>query len=155
MNTKSTWLWFVVAAMLAVFIFIFQHYFNAPANVANAILPGLQPQSVTSVQIIPNGALEIRADRANNSWLLSKPISYPAQSAAIESLLAALQKLAPSKITAAQLREHPNSETEFGFDNPQISLVIEAGGQKWQLHVGNKTAPGDQVYLRVVGADTF
>jgi hypothetical protein len=153
MNTKSTWLWFVVAAMLAAFIFIFQHYFNAPPIIANAILPGLQPQSVTSVQIIPNGALEIRADNANGSWLLSKPISYPAQPAAIETLLAALQKLAPAKISAAELREHTNSEAEFGFDNPQFSIAIESGGQRRQLIVGNMTAPGDQVYLRVVGAD--
>jgi len=151
MNTKSTWLWFVVAAMLAAFIFIFQHYFSAPASVANAILPGLQPQSVTSVQIIPNGALEIRADRANNSWLLSKPISYPAQSAAIETLLAALQKLAPA--TRISTAENKNFETEFGFDNPQISLAIEVGGRRWELKVGSKTPPGDQVYLRVVGVD--
>jgi len=153
MNTKSTWGWFVVAAMLAAFIIIFQHYFRPTASVAGAILPGLQMQSVTSVQIIPNGALEIQADRADNSWLLSKPISYPAQPAAIEALLDALQKLTPSKISAAQLREHKNSDTEFGFDNPHASIVIQASGQSRQLNVGNMTAPGDQVYLRVVGVD--
>jgi hypothetical protein len=153
MNTKNTWFWFVVAAMLAAFIFIFQHYFSAPAGVANAIFPGLQPKSVTSVQIIPSGVLEIRADRANNSWLLSKPISYPAQSAAIEALLAGLQKLAPEKISASELREHTNSDAEFGFDNPQFSIAIESGGQRLELKVGNMTAPGDQVYLRVVGVD--
>ena len=153
MNSKNTWVWFVVAAMLAVSIFIFQHYFRPAANVASAIFPGLQPQTVTSVQIIPAVPLEIRADRVNGSWLLSKPISYPAQSAAIETLLVALQKLAPAKIGAAELREHPNSDAEFGFDNPQTSLVLEAGDKRWQLKVGNKTAPGDQVYLRVPGVD--
>jgi uncharacterized protein DUF4340 len=153
MNSKTTGIWFALAAMLAAFIFIFQHYFSAPASVANAILPGLQPQSVTSVQIIPNGALEIRAGRANGSWLLSKPISYPAQPAAIETLLAALQKLAPAKISPAELREHTNSDAEFGFESPQFSIAIEAGGQRWQLLVGNMTAPGDQAYLRVVGVE--
>ncbi|HTA95442.1 MAG TPA: DUF4340 domain-containing protein, partial [Verrucomicrobiae bacterium] len=154
MNSKNTWLWFTVAAMLAAFIFIFQHYFRAPASVPNAILPNLQPQSVTSVQIIPAGALEIRADCTNNSWLLTKPIFYPAQPAAIETLLGALQKLTPAtKISAAELRGHKNPEAEFGFDNPQISLVIEAGEERRQILVGNKTAPGDQVFLRVVGVD--
>jgi hypothetical protein len=154
MNSKNTWLWLVIAAMLFAFIFIFQHYFRAPVSVPNEILPNLQPQSVTSVQVIPNGALEIRADRTNDSWLLSKPVSYPAQSAAIETLLAALQKLTPAtRISAAELREHRTAETDFGFDSPQISLVIEAGDQRWQLLVGNKTAPGDQVFLRVVGVD--
>jgi hypothetical protein len=154
MNSKSTWLWFVVAAMLAGFIFIFQHYFRPPANVPNAILPGLQPQSVTSIQVIPNGALEIRADYTNNSWLLTQPVFYPAQSAAIQTLLDTLQKLTPAtKINAAELRDHKDSETEFGFDNPQISLVIESGEDRRQLLIGNKTAPGDQVFLRVVGVD--
>jgi len=153
MNTKSTWIWFVVAAMLAAFIFIFQHYFGPTVSVASAIFQDLQPQSVTSVQLIPSGALEIRADRVNGSWLLSKPISYPAQSAAIETLLATLQKLTPAKISPAELREHKSSEAEFGFDNPQTTLVISAGDKSWQLKVGNKTAPGDQIYLRVVGAD--
>ena len=31
--------------------------------------------------------------------------------------------------------------------------MVEAGDQRWQLQVGNKTAPGDQVFLRVVGTD--
>jgi hypothetical protein len=154
MNSKNTWLWFAVAAMLAAFIFIFQHYFRAPTSVPNAILPNLQPQSVTSVQIIPNGALEIRADYTNNAWLLTKPIFYPAQPAAIETLLAALQKMTPAtKISAAEMRGHKNAETEFGFDNPQISLAIEAGEERRQILVGNKTAPGDQVFLRVIGVD--
>jgi hypothetical protein len=154
MNSRNTWLWLIVAAMMFAFLFIFQHYFRAPVSVANAILPDLQPQSVTSVQIIPNGALEIRADRTNDSWLLSRPVLYSAQPAAVETLLAALQKLTPAtRISAAELREHRTAETDFGFDPPQISLVIEAGDESWQLLVGNKTAPGDQVFLRVVGVD--
>jgi hypothetical protein len=154
MNSKNTWLWLVIAAMLFAAIFVFQHYFHASANVVNAILPNLQPQSVTSVQVIPSGALEIRADRTNDGWLLSKPISYPAQPAAIEALLAALQKLTPAtRISAAELREHHAAEADFGFEPPQTSLVIEAGGQRWQLLVGNKTPPGDQIFLRVVGVD--
>jgi hypothetical protein len=43
--------------------------------------------------------------------------------------------------------------TEYGFNPPQISLVIVNDDQRWQLQVGNKTAPGDQVFLRVVGVD--
>ena len=104
--------------------------------------------------MIPSGALEIRADRTNGAWLLTKPIVYPAQPAAIEALLDALQKLTPAtRISAAELRNHRNADLEFGFETPRISLVIETGGQRRQLLVGNKTPPGDQVFLRVVGMD--
>jgi hypothetical protein len=154
MNSKNTMVWFVAAAILFAFIWILKHHFGsgtpAPANVFSA----LNPSEVTSVQIIPSGALEIRAYRTNSDWFLSEPVSYPAQSAAIETLLGALQKLTPAaKISAAELRTHNNPEAEFGFENPQVSLVVETGGQRRQLLVGNKTAPGDRVFLRIVGVD--
>jgi hypothetical protein len=154
MNSKTTGIWFVLAAALAAFIFIFQHYFRSAVTGSSAILPNLRPAAVTSVQVIPAGALEIRADRTNGVWFLTSPIFYPAQPTTIETLLDALQKLTPvMPISAGELRARPQAETEYGFENPQIKLVIEAGGQHWQLKVGNKTAPGDQVFLSVVGME--
>jgi hypothetical protein len=116
-------------------------------------LPNLRPAAVTGIQVFPSGAQEISADRANGGWILTRPVVYPAQIAAIGALLDAIQKLAPEKISAAELREHTNADAEFGFANPQATLVITAGGQSWQLKAGNRTAPGDQVYLRVVGVE--
>jgi hypothetical protein len=154
MNSKNTTVWFVIAAILFASIWILKHHPSSGAAAPANIFSALNPSKVTSVQIIPSGALEIRADRTNDDWFLSEPVSYPAQSAAIEALLGALQKLAPAtKISAAELRTHNNPEAEFGFDNPQISLVIETGGQRRELLVGNKTAPGDQVFLRIIGVD--
>ena len=154
MNSKTTGIWFTIAAALFALIFIFEHFLRPSAAELSRILPELRPPAVTSVQVIPSGALEIRADRTNGAWLLTKPIAYPAQPAAIEALLDALQKLTPAtRISAAELRNHRNADVEFGFETPRISLVIETGGQRRQLLVGNKTPPGDQVFLRVVGMD--
>ncbi|HZF01001.1 MAG TPA: DUF4340 domain-containing protein [Methylomirabilota bacterium] len=154
MNSKTTGIWFVVAAALGIFIFAFEHYFHFAASAQAGILPRLQPDAVTGVQVIPSGAPEICVARTNGNWFLSKPLFYPGQSAAIEALLDALQKLVPApRISAAEMRENKNADAEFGFLNPQIRLNIEAGEQRWQLDVGNKTAPGNQVYLRVVGVD--
>jgi hypothetical protein len=154
MNTKSTWTWLVVAAVLFASIFLLDRYRHPATAAAQNVLPNLQPSAITSISVIPAGALEIRADRTNNLWLLSNPIAYPAQPAAIETLLAALQKLAPAtRISAAELHEHRTAEADFGFASPQFKLVIEAGDQHWELLVGGKTAPGDQVFLRVVGVD--
>ena len=154
MNSKTTGIWFTIAAALFALIFIFEHFLRPAAAESSCILPELRPPAVTSVQVIPSGALEIRADRTNGAWLLTKPIAYPAQPAAIEALLDALQKLTPAtRISAAELRNHRNADVEFGFETPRISLVIETGGQRRQLLVGNKTPPGDQVFLRVVGVD--
>jgi len=153
MNSKTTGIWFVIAALLFAFAFFWERHAHGPAASAN-ILPGLEPSTVTGIEIFPAGALEIRAIRTNGNWQLTRPIAYPAQTAAIEMLLGALQKLTPAfKMSAAEVREQRTTETEFGFDNPQFSIAVEAGDHSWQLKVGNKTAPGNQVYLRVVGAD--
>jgi hypothetical protein len=154
MNSKTTGTWFVIAAALFALVFFFQRHWNTPTRIPANILADLQPSAATSVQVISAGALEIRADRTNGNWFLSKPMVYPAQTAAIETLLDALQKLTPAThIGAEELQEHHDADEEFGFEPPQISLVIEAGDQRWHLLVGNKTAPGDQVFLRVVGLD--
>ncbi len=155
MNSKNTLVWFVVAASLFAFIFAFDHFLRPAFAEPSAILPNLQPSTVTSVQVIPANALEIRADHTNDAWLLTEPVVYPAQPAAIEALLGALQKLTPAiRISAGELRKQTNADAEYGFETPRISLVVEeADGQRWQLQVGNKTAPGDQVFLRVVGTD--
>src|SRR5208282_3053939 len=153
MNSKTTGIWFAIAAALFVFVLVWERHVRAPAASAN-VLPGLNPSTVTVIEIFPAGALEICAARTNGDWQLTRPLSYPAQTTAIEVLLDALQQLAPAlKISAAELREQQTTVTEFGFDNPQFSINVEAGDRSWQLKVGNKTAPGDQVYLRVVGAD--
>ena len=154
MNSKNTFVWFVTAAVLFAVILVLNYYLRPAAVATRSILPGLQIATITSVQVIPAGALEIRADRTGGGWLLTKPVSYPAQAAAVEELLAALKKLVPAtRITAGEVHEHRTSDTDFGFETPQVSITIAAGEQSWQLKVGNKTAPGDQVFLRVVGVE--
>ena len=155
MNTKNTWTWLIVAAVLFASIYFLDRFMRPAAVSTQGILPGLQPSAVTSLQVIPSGALEICAVRTNHAWLLTKPLTYPAQPAAIETLLAALQKLVPAtRISPGELREHHTASADFGFDSPPTTLVVETGDQRWQLQVGNRTAPGDQVFLRVVGTDS-
>ncbi len=154
MKSKTTVIWLVLAVSLAGFIWIFEHHFQSAAPAASGLLSGLRAASVTSLQVIPTGTREISAIRTNGVWQLEKPMAYPAQAAAIESLLATLEKLSPAlRLTAGELRGRKNSDAEFGFENPRFSIVAEAGEQRWQLLVGNPTAPGDQAYVRVVGVD--
>ena len=154
MKSKTTVIWLVLAVSLAGFIWIFEHHFQSAAPAASGLLSSLRAATITSLQVIPAGTREISALRTNGVWQLEKPVAYPAQAAAIESLLATLEKLSPAlRLTAGELRGRKNSDAEFGFENPRFSIVAEAGEQRWQLLVGNSTAPGDQVYVRVVGVD--
>ena len=154
MNSKNTRLWFVAAAGLFATICFLNRHFGPVPPPALVGWPDFQLARATSIQVIPDGAREIQADRTNDDWLLSKPYAYPAQSAAIQALLDSLGHLTPDlRITAGELRQQTNAEQAYGFDEPQTSLVIETPRQQWQLKVGRCTAPGNQVYLRVVGVD--
>ena len=154
MKSKTTTLWFVLAVALFAGIWLCQKFLQPAAPAAGTLLAGLRASDLTALQISPANALEIAAVRTNGAWQLQKPLAYPAQTAAIEALASALEKLTPAtRLTAVDIRSHKNADADFGFENPQFSLLILAGDQRWQLLVGNKTAPGDQVFLRVVGVD--
>jgi hypothetical protein len=154
MKSKTTGIWFVLAASLFAFIWLYQKYLQpAPAVIEN-LLPGLHAADLTRIQVNPAGQREICVVRAKGGWQMQKPLAYPALSAAVEALATTLEKLTPAtRLTAAELGAKQNAETEFGFDNPQFTLLLENGGQRRQLLVGSRTAPGDQVFLRVVGTD--
>jgi hypothetical protein len=154
MNSKHTLTWFVIAVALFAFIFVYHIFQRSSGPQSLQVLPGLLPSAVTAIQINPNGAPEISAVSTNSSWVLTQPVVYPAQSAAIEGLLGALQKLqAAVRISPAELSQTHDANAQYGFDSPQISLAIQSGDDRREILIGNKTAPGDQVFLRVVGTE--
>jgi hypothetical protein len=153
MKSKSTILWFLLAAALAAAIWVLDTYFQPAAPGEKPLFAGLRPDQITDLQIIPAGAREISVIRTNRSWLLEKPILYPGQAAKIDGLIDALQKLTPVvSFSAGDMSARKDADAEFGFDNPQFTLDLVAADRTWHLRVGNPTATGDGVYVRVVGA---
>jgi hypothetical protein len=152
MKSKTTAIWFVFAVTLAAFIWLYETRLQPALPVTTNLFAGLRAAAVTDIQIIPASAREISATRTNGGWQLERPIEYPAQAATIEALLASLEKLTPVlRLTAAEMQGRKDADTEFGFDNPQFRIDLAAGDQNWHVLVGNLTAPGDGVYVRVVG----
>lgn len=154
MKNQTTVIWLAAAVILAAFIWIYDHHFSRADVVGGKLLPGLHASDLTEIHIAPTGAKEFTAIYTNNSWCLKKPFNYPAQNAAIATLLGALEKLTvATRITAAELNAKKDAEAGFGFDAPQAVVDLAAGETKWHFLVGSNTAPGDQVFVRIVGAD--
>jgi len=152
MNSKNTWLLLALAALLAGFIFVWDKYVAAPARIPLLVLPGLNPQGVTSVQVRVTGQAEILADRTNGAWQLRKPLLYPARAENVEALLTMLGRVQPDRfLSARELINQPNAEADFGFDKPLATLTLFSGSERRQLVIGSRTAPGDQVFVEVVG----
>ncbi len=153
MNTKSTWVWLALAAILFAAVLGVEKFWRQPPLPVALLLPNFRAATVTSVQYTPPGQFEIRADRTNGVWELVKPIVYPAQKASLETLLDTLERLAPLQIiSGAELRHRTNADEEFGFQNRRM-LTLQSGHDVRPLQFGNRTAPGDGVYVQLVGGE--
>lgn len=152
MSAKNTWLWITAAATLFAFIFIFNHYFQHPQPGPKYLLPDLDARAVRTLEIQPANQLEIRLEHTNGGWQLAEPIVYPAQSASVQNLLEALQRLTVTHIVPEEeLRKDPNSDENYGIEPPQISVVIHGTLATNWIYFGRRTAPGDQVFVRIIG----
>lgn len=150
MNSRNTWIWIIVATALFGVILVLEKLRPEPPAGLAPLLPGFNAKIVLSVQVGHAGQVDIRAERTNAVWQLTSPIRYPAQAVSIENLLLTLESLGPiSHISSSELRRRPNADAEFGFDPPQITLVVQSRRELQQIFIGKRTAPGDQVYLRV------
>jgi hypothetical protein len=154
MKPFKTWFWIFTAGVLFVFILLFHRPGQKAPPAPARVLPGLNAALVTNVQVIPQGGLEIRAFRAEGGWRLSQPLPCAAQALRVERFLAALEELTPAaRIAEQELTNRFNADEEFGFASPQAAVVLMEGNHRRQLRLGARTAPGDQLFVQVVGVE--
>ena len=152
MNSKNTWLLLALAALLGGFIFAWEKYIAGPARVPMLMLPGLDPKTITSIQVRASSQPELLAQRTNGTWQLLKPLVYPARAENIEALLAMLGSVQPDRfLSAHELVGQTSAEADFGFDKPLATVTLFTGPARKQIIIGSRTAPGDQVFVEVVG----
>jgi hypothetical protein len=152
MTAKSTWFWIFLAAGLFGGIYVLDRHRPAPNPGPRRVLPDLKAAEVTRLQVQPANSLEIRVERTNGTWQITKPLDYPAQPERIEAFLQALENLtAAAYITPSELKDRPNADEEYGFTAPLYTIIVEPGD--YHLHLGQLTVPGDQVFLQVVGVE--
>lgn len=154
MNSKSTWIWIGLAGLLALVIFSLEKIGMKPTPAPVPLLTDFKAAEVTSVQVSLADQPAMRADRSNDIWQLTSPIMYPAQVASIEGLLHVLEQLLPATIIpATEVRQRPKADEEFGFATPPATLALQTRTGLRLLKIGARTAPGDQVYVQVVGVE--
>jgi hypothetical protein len=152
MTSRANWFWIGTAAALFAFIFFYQRHAHKVPTGPVRLLANFKPADVTSVLVRPEGQLEIRAERTNGTWILTQPLPYPAEPAVVESLLVVLERLTPATyISRRELTARPKAEEEYGFSSPQATIMVRRGENLSILFIGAKTAPGDQVFVQVVG----
>jgi hypothetical protein len=149
MSSRQNWFWVTLAVLLGALVFLQYEYRHKKPAGPTRVIPGMAASRVTSVQVRPLTQPEIRAEKTNGGWVLTDPVAYPAQSANIDRLLAALEHLtAAVHISAAELQNRPDAEEEYGLSNPQATIIVQ-GDFRERIVIGTNTPPGDQVFLKV------
>jgi hypothetical protein len=88
-------------------------------------------------------SIELAKD--GTEWKLTRPISALADHSAVDALLSRLQTAAMKSIVTEQAA--PADLKKYGFDRPQGTFVLSAGGASQSLVLGGK-ATGEDVYVR-------
>ena len=86
MTSKANWFWIGTAAALFAFIVFYERHAHKAPPGPTGLLPGFKTTAVTSIQVRPEGQLEIRAERTNGTWALTQPLPYPAEAASVEAV---------------------------------------------------------------------
>src|SRR5439155_16471440 len=129
--------WISTAAALFAFIFFYQRHAHKNPTGPVRLLANFKAADVTSVQVHPEGQLEIRAERTNGTWVLTQPLAYLAEPAVVESLLVVLERLTPATyITRRELAARPKAEEEYGFTSPQTTINLWRRNYRSILFIG-------------------
>lgn len=122
------------------------------------------PEDVTSVEAIHKDSTFLASRDEAGRWVVEKPTKWPALSARMKPLLAAVTTLhhryAPIPAT------EPNFNwAQYGLAAPQLTVTVKAGGQAHKVSVGNVEGGGfnRRAYIRIneetqileVGSDLY
>src|SRR5262245_40743186 len=155
MRWKTTWLLVALAGVLFAFIWLVERRWRPTSHEGDPLprLVAIKPEEITSVQVHRTNQFILRAERAGNTWNLTAPLFYPAQSFALSSLLRAIDELAGyARITSEDLAAHRRNVADYGLSSPQAVLTLQQGSERIELVFGHKTPVGDQVYLQLLAS---
>lgn len=152
MNSKTTWIFVAIAGLVFAFIIWVEHPAREKFNASRStkIFSGMDPKTADHLEIRGAGHREIHAQRSNDSWVLTSPLTYPAANVRIQNFLQDLAELEwQANITAEELSDQPKAQDEFGFG--AASLTVRQGAKEIKLLIGTNTPVGGQIYLKIVG----
>src|SRR5262245_54849158 len=142
MNTRLTWLLFLVALALGGYVYVSERRVNSPGPVVGSfVYTSFEPAAVRAVEFLRSNIV-IRVERSTNGWRMALPVSYSAQGTAVDAFLDALAALRPrTLIPASQLMAAggTNDLRAFGLDSSAITVKLETGDEPIIFQLGGPT----------------
>jgi Domain of unknown function (DUF4340) len=144
----------VVLAALGGFLYWSQRHPNAmqPKTAETPELPPLvkvSDQAITGLMLTERGSAPITLEmREPGRWVITTPITAPADDASVAHILSNLAHIR----TQAIIEDHATNLSGYGLANPSLTLdITEKGKETARLILGDRTPTSDGAYAMVPG----
>src|SRR5258706_3323944 len=153
MRWNTTGILLLSAAVLFGCIYFFERRFPAsdePKPMAPRLIP-INPEAVTAIQLRRTNQFILRAERTNENWNITAPISYRADGYPVERLLASLAAVTSyTYISPEELKAGHKTLAEFGLDVPIATVTLHHDGRRTELLFGEASPAGDLAYFQLL-----
>lgn len=149
MNFKTTFVLIVLLAVAAVALYFTRD--RGDTEVAGTTagdgrkLLEVKRENVTKVTIAPAIGETFTLEKSGADWLLTEPVSAPAETFEVDSLLRAIADAA----SRGALEGDDATSSATGLSTPNYRVTLVADGETHTLNVGAKSAVGGNVYVSV------
>ncbi len=152
MRYLSTAVVLVLAATLAVYAAVEKKPKKKALETRDRVFSDFESKKASLVVVERVGEKPIRLVKKGKRWLIERPVRFPADGSAVETLLTDLEML-----TFSRKLPKAGKTAEYGLDKPRIVVRVEGvlpGGKQAVLKVGAKDVTGRDIYV-AVGQDAF
>ncbi|MDB6053917.1 MAG: hypothetical protein JWN25_1440 [Verrucomicrobiales bacterium] len=145
-----------LAGGLFAFIVFFERPYHDSLELAKSkrLFPVLSPKQLSIIEIRGGSNTNVRAERSENSWRLTQPISYPADEKVIQRFLTMLENVDfIHHLSAKDLSSRTNLQEEFGFNSPSYTVLLKGAAVEARIEISTNSIASDQLFLQIVGGD--
>jgi hypothetical protein len=148
---RSTLILLVVAIALGAFVYFYEIKGGKARDEETALgKPAFtfKREDLASITLT-RGGQTVALENQNGKWVITQPVSAPADSSAIDSLVNQITEARVERTIAASAEEVKS----FGLAEPAVTIEIKLkSGEQHSLKLGSKDFSGLSVYGRVDGA---
>ncbi len=152
MSPKTTGIAFLIAAALAAFLYFYQVR-GAPERArveaeSKRLFPDLEDGVVEWIELTTSDGKQARAERRDGRWQLTRPVEFPGDEFALDSVASTLVQMASELVF-----EDPEPLPVYGLDQDGGVVRFGVGGDTFELRTGDDTPVGSNTYAAVAGRD--
>ncbi len=120
------------------------------ARRTTTLLPGLQRDQVSTIQITQTNQPPIRLRKSGSLWNLEAPLHFPAQFHAAERWLQLLEQAHwVVRLSPEEIQKQGEALADFGLAPARTTVTLQQGEQTLEVRLGNRLAVGRQLYVQI------